>query len=181
MRRKARLRLQAMGSPGKHLSRGVTWSDTGLSRVHLASRSTAAKCPPSPPSRHLKVTVVHQPPQTPGPLWPGPLPAMLQGPAPGSAYSCLHSSPPSTPHSKVLPSTFQEAGLLQARPQGQALTLACPQAQGRPIPRPSRCALFSEHCPLLSRLQAPPSNRLTWSQRLREEPSLTARHSLQDT
>lgn len=61
LRRKARLYLQAMGSPGKHLSRGVTWSDTGLRRVRLASRSSAVKCPPPRPSRHLKAMVSIRP------------------------------------------------------------------------------------------------------------------------
>lgn len=136
MRRKVRLYLQAMGSPGKHLSRGETWSDTGLRRVPLALGAQQRSVP---------------------------LPLLLDT-CPGlrlllpSFLPTLHTSQQNSPFNF----SRGRSAALQARPQGQAPTLACPRAQRRPVPRPSCFALFSEHGPLLSGLQAPPSNRLTW-------------------
>lgn len=143
LRRTARLYLQATGSPRRHLSREVTWSDTGLRRVRLVSKSTTVKCPLSPSPRHLKAMVSMGPLRPMALLWPGPLPALFQGPPQGSPSSGL--IPPHPPHltakSMLLPLKGWICG-----------SLACPQT----FPR----ALFPKQCSL-PRLQAPPSNRLT--------------------
>lgn len=162
LRRKAGIPVQTLGSSGRQLSREVTWSDTGLRKVRLACKSTTVKCPLPPSPRPLKAMVSIGPPRLTAPLWPGPLPGMFQDPPQGSTYPCLHSSPPSTPHSKVHPATFQGVDLLQAGRQGQESNLACPQAQGRPVPRTSCCDLFPEHSPPLPRLQVPPSEGSPW-------------------
>lgn len=124
----------------------------------------SSEVPPSPSPRHLKPGV-HS---TPGPWPPSGWSTPSNVPAP-SARPRLHSSPSSTPHSKVHSSTLQEVRLLQAGPQGQEPNLACPQAQGRPVPRPSCCALFPQHRTLSPRLQAPPSNGLTQGHSLQKE------------
>lgn len=119
--------------------------ETGLRRVRLASESASVKCPSPPPHGHPKALVSIRP-----------LRPMVH-----AACSGLCSCPPSTPHQPSPPSALQEVDLLQAGPWGQEPNLACAQAQGRPVPRPSRCALFPEHSPPLPRLQASPSSGLS--------------------
>lgn len=113
---------------------GGTWHDAGLSRVWLASKGAAVKCPL--PCSQAPVHLHPSGPQAHILLWPGLLPATLQGLTPGLCLFLLAFLLTSTPHSKVhLPP--DQVGLQEAWCQGPKPNLPVPQAQGGRVPRPS--------------------------------------------
>ena len=97
--------------------------------------------PPSPAPRHL-FTTRPSGPQAHTLLWPGLLPAMLQGSTPGLCLFLLAFLLTSTPHSKVhLPP--DQVGLREAWCQGPKPKLACAPGSGRACPQTFPLSLCS--------------------------------------
>ena len=100
--------------------------------------------------------------------WTSPLPAL--------AFLPLHS--PHLTAKSILLSFKRWICLLQAGPQGQEPNLACPQTRGRPVPRPSPCALFPGEQPSVAKAAGTALPRLTLGHSLQKEGPRLQSHSL---
>lgn len=159
----------------------MTWLDTGLRRVRLASRSAAAKCPPPTPSRYLKVMVSIRPlrPMVPSGLAHSQQCYRAQPWAPPT----LAFIPPHPPHltAKFSLQLFKGPICCRPGPRVRLLPWHVPRLRAglspdhSTVPYSLSRALCCQGCRHLPPTDSPGHSTLM------EEPSLTAPPSLQDT